>query len=130
MTEERERERERAPTDTASPKASSTPDAPPVECDSPDQLRAFGLVVALSETEAIEWDAFQRRLIERIGTDDGSLETDTERAYYDHWIDATAQLLSDAELLDEDELEERAAEFARGDRDASEFVVGDHSHDH
>ncbi|WP_436348563.1 nitrile hydratase accessory protein [Natronorubrum sp. FCH18a] len=96
--------------------------------DSPAQARAFGLVLALSREGAFEWDEFQQQLIDRIATDDGSLETETEATYYDHWIAALEGLLREKGELSTAELEERAAEFAAGDRDASEFVVGERTH--
>ena len=95
---------------------------------SPAQARAFSLVVALSREGAVEWDAFQRQLIDRIATDDGSLATETERTYYDHWVAALERLLRENGEVTAAELEERAEEFASGDRDASEFVVGDRTH--
>lgn len=96
--------------------------------DSPAQARAFGLVVALSREGAFEWNEFRDELVERIATDDGSLETDTERSYYDHWLEAIESLLEKDGYVLPDELDERAREFASGDRDASEFVVGERGH--
>lgn len=96
--------------------------------DSPAQARAFGLVVALSREGAFEWSAFQQRLIDRIETDDGALETETERTYYDHWIGAVERLLHETGDVSAGELEKRAREFAAGDRDASEFVIGERDH--
>ena len=96
--------------------------------DSPAQARAFGLIVSLSREGLIEWGEFQQALIEQIETDDGSLETDTEKAYYDHWIDAAERLLASKGYVTETSLNERAREFADGDRDASEFVIGEREH--
>ncbi len=96
--------------------------------DSPAQARAFGLIVALSREGVFEWNEFQRALIERIDTDEGALETETETAYYDHWIDAAERLLESKGLVSSVSLEARAHEFAEGERDASEFVVGERNH--
>ena len=96
--------------------------------DSPAQARAFGLIVTLSREGVFEWSEFQTQLIEQIETDDGELETDTETAYYDHWIDAAERLLESKGLVSSVSLKERAEEFADGERDASEFVVGDREH--
>lgn len=96
--------------------------------DSPAQARAFGLVVSLWREGVFEWDQFQQQLIDRIATDEGDLETDTEAAYYDHWIEAAEQLLEAEGHVSSESLEDRAVEFADGDRDASEFVIGDREH--
>lgn len=96
--------------------------------DSPAQARAFGLVVALSREGIFEWDAFQQQLIDQIKADDGSLAMETEEAYYDHWIAALERLLRETDAISSGELEERAEKFASGDRDASEFIVGDRTH--
>ncbi len=96
--------------------------------DSPAQARAFGLIVTLWREGVFEWSEFQRALIARIETDDGSLETETEKAYYDHWIEAATRLLESKGHVSAASLEERAHEFADGERDASEFVIGDREH--
>jgi nitrile hydratase len=96
--------------------------------DSPAQARAFGLVVSLWREGVFEWNQFQSALIDRIATDEGDLETDTEAAYYDHWIEAAEQLLEAEGHVSSESLEDRAVEFADGERDASEFVIGDREH--
>jgi len=96
--------------------------------DSPAQARAFGLVVSLWREGVFEWDQFQSALIDRIATDEGDLESDTEAAYYDHWIEAAEGLLEAEGHVSAESLEERAEEFADGERDASEFVIGDREH--
>ena len=96
--------------------------------DSPAQARAFSLVVSLSRAGLFEWSEFQEALIERIETDDGALGTETETAYYDHWIDAAERLLESKGYVSGAGLEERAREFADGERDASEFVIGEREH--
>jgi nitrile hydratase accessory protein len=96
--------------------------------DSPAQARAFGLVVSLWREGVFEWEQFQAQLIERIETDEGELATETERAYYDYWIEAAERLLEAEGHVSEESLEERAREFADGERDASEFVIGEREH--
>ncbi len=96
--------------------------------DSPAQARAFGLIVSLSREGLFEWSEFQAALIERIETDDGALSEETETAYYDHWIEAAERLLESKGYVSPDGLQERAREFADGDRDASEFVIGEREH--
>jgi nitrile hydratase accessory protein len=102
--------------------------------DAPWQARAFGLVVTLYRQGLFEWNEFQSRLIEQVQVDAfEDQEEDPESVYYRQWIAAFEQLLADKELLDDVALEERTLEFAHGERDASEFVVGEeggHGHTH
>ena len=99
--------------------------------DAPWQARAFAIVVTLYRQGRFEWNEFQSRLIEEIGSTDTADEGDAEEAYYRHWIAAAEKLLDDEGVIQADELEHRRGEFESGERDASEFVVGvDHAHDH
>jgi nitrile hydratase accessory protein len=111
---------------------SKPPDVDPERpFETPWQARAFGLAVAFADEHDLEWSAFQSRLAERIETrPDG---------YYESWLAATEELLVEAGAVDPGEFEARAAAFAAGNRDASEFVEGwdgdgghdhDHTHDH
>lgn len=101
-------------------------DGDDVTFEAPWQARAFAITVALRRNDAFEWDRFQRRLIAELeGIDAGD-----EGAYYDAWLRAIEGLLLTDGVVDEGELASRALAFDRGDRDASEFVVGDHGHDH
>lgn len=104
---------------------------PPSEGDdvtfaAPWQARAFGLTVALRRQGNVDWDRFQELLVEEL--DD--VEGHGEEAYYGAWLRAIERLLLDDGVVDRGELATRVAEFASGDRDASEFVVGEHAHDH
>jgi nitrile hydratase accessory protein len=114
--------------------ATGPPGEDDVVFDAPWQARAFALTVALRREGDFPWEAFQTRLIEELeASADGSTPAeDAEAAYYDAWLTAFERLLLEAEVLDDEELAERVAAFASGERDASEFVVGDrgHSHDH
>jgi nitrile hydratase accessory protein len=102
--------------------------------DAPWQARAFGLVVTLYRQGLFEWNEFQSRLIEQIQADAfADEENDPESVYYRQWIAAFEQLLADKGLLKDVALEERILEFAHGERDASEFVIGEeggHGHTH
>ena len=111
----------------------------PVEGDAPTfeapwQARAFATVVGLHREGLFEWNEFQSRLIETVqAAEDGdvSFEDASETDYYEHWLTAAESLLRDTGAVADSELAERTAEFERGERDASEFVVGvDHSHSH
>ena len=114
----------------------------------PWQARAFGVAVALYDGgTGFDWSAFQRRLIaavEETPSDvaDGIPSTaagasdavdhadgrDVERIYYEQWGEALERLLLDHEVLDADRIDDRAAEFAAGERTAAEFVEGDRGH--
>ena len=111
----------------------------------PWQARAFAVAVALSKSGTYEWDAFQSRLVEEIdraaggdggddgGDDGGAVATDAEAAeesYYRRWLAALERILVEDGVVEPDELETRAAAFAEGERDASEWVEGEHHHGH
>jgi nitrile hydratase accessory protein len=105
---------------------------PPQEGDelvfeAPWQARAFSLVVTLHRKGLFEWNEFQSRLIEQVqaGGFENEADAGPETVYYRQWLAAFEQLLADKQLFDDDTIERRALEFARGDRDASEFVVGE-----
>jgi nitrile hydratase accessory protein len=115
--------------------ATEPPGEDDVAFDAPWQARAFALTVALRRTGEFPWDAFQTRLAEELGasadTADLSTDaTDAEAAYYEAWLAACERLLLEEGVLDDEALAERVAAFASGERDASEFVVGDRGHDH
>lgn len=114
--------------------------------DEPWQARAFGVAVALAAGGGVDggggpdggpydWSAFQSRLIAAVEADGGGDDPDAgdgdtdpaavDGAYYRQWLTALERLLDERGLLDREEVAERAAEFAAGDRDASEFVAGD-----
>jgi nitrile hydratase accessory protein len=103
--------------------------------EAPWQARAFATVVTLHRRGHFEWNEFQARLVETVQAADddveASLDETSEHDYYEHWLAAAESLLRDEGLLDGAELDARTDEFERGERDASEFVVGvDHAHDH
>jgi nitrile hydratase accessory protein len=116
--------------------ATDAPGDEEFEFDAPWQARAFAITVALRQREAFPWAEFQQRLIDEL--DDGNEATTAKEAietgYYEAWLSAIERLLLEENLLDEGGLADRIAEFADGERDASEFVVGvdghDHDHDH
>ena len=105
-------------------------------CEAPCQARAFALAVAYRREDDFPWAAFQERLVEELETapSEAGGATDeaeaVEQTYYEAWLAALERLLVEEGVVKEGELAERAAEFAAGDRDAAEFVVGEHAHDH
>jgi nitrile hydratase accessory protein len=107
--------------------------------DAPWQARAFALVITLYHQGVFEWSEFQRYLIEEVQADDedgdpptadGDDDEGTESIYYQQWIAAFERLLADKGLFQSAVIERRTAEFEAGERDASEFVIGEHTHDH
>lgn len=117
--------------------ATDPPGKDGVSFDAPWQARAFAMTVALRREDDFPWEAFQRRLVEELadeaderGDDATRTDVDLESRYYEAWLSAFERLLLDTDVVGSDEFAERAAEFASGERDASEFVVGDRGHDH
>lgn len=114
--------------------ATEPPGEDDVVFDAPWQARAFALTVALRREDDFPWAAFQERLVAELEAD-RDVEAATgpggvETSYYRAWLSAFERLLLEEDVLDGDELAERVAAFAAGERDASEFVVGEHGHDH
>ncbi|MDY6819548.1 MAG: nitrile hydratase accessory protein [Halobacteriales archaeon] len=117
--------------DPTEPDLPGTEDAPTFHA--PWQARAFAIAVALTDDDAdLDWQDFQRRLVEMVQSDTVEEAENPETVYYRQWLGALERLLVEEGLIDHDEFQRRAAEFAAGDRDASEFVEGDrgHTHDH
>ena len=99
--------------------------------DAPWQARAFGIVVALhDEGDGFDWMEFQERLIDEVTSVDPDIppENALEKAYYKQWLAAFERLLVDEDYLSPGEIEVRAAEFARKERTAEEFVDGERKH--
>lgn len=99
--------------------------------ETPWQARAFALALSLTDRGEGElpWDDFQARLVAEIDRD-GDDVAGSEVVYYEQWLRALERLLVDEGLVDQGDLEARVAAFERGDRDASEFVIGEHGHAH
>ena len=99
--------------------------------DAPWQARAFGMVVALhDEGDGFDWLKFQERLVDEVAAADPDMapEDALEEAYYEQWLAAFERLLVEEGHLSPEEIEARAAEFAREDRTAEEFVDGERAH--
>jgi nitrile hydratase accessory protein len=101
-------------------------DGDDVNFEAPWQARAFGITVALRRREAFDWSRFRDRLVAELEDADAG----DEATYYEAWLRAIEGLLVDDGVVEAGELAERARAFDRGERDASEFVVGGHGHDH
>lgn len=101
-------------------------DGEDVTFEAPWQARAFAITVAFRRRRDFDWTRFQERLVAEL---DGVAAGD-ETAYYEAWLRAVESLLIDEGVVNASELAARAQAFDRGDRDASEFVIGEHGHDH
>ena len=109
--------------------ATGPPGEDDVVFDAPWQARAFALTVALRRQGDFPWEAFQTRLVEELeASEDTTAAAGAEAVYYKAWLTAFERLLLEEEVLDDAELTERVAAFTSGERDASEFVVGDRGH--
>ena len=99
--------------------------------EAPWQARAFAIALSLTDRGEgdLPWDDFQARLVEEIERDGESIEA-SEDVYYEQWLRALERLLVDDGLVDPGELDERIEAFETGERDASEFVIGEHGHTH
>ncbi len=99
--------------------------------DAPWQARAFAIAVSLTDRGdgTLPWDDFQGRLVEEIERDGDAVDP-TEDVYYEQWLRALERLLVEEGLIESGELDERVAAFEAGERDASEFVIGEHGHGH
>lgn len=99
--------------------------------ESPWQARAFALAVILSDydTDEYKWKAFQSRLVDEIEKSDNEGNY-SEEIYYEQWLQALERTVLDDEIISAEHLQQRVNEFASGDRDASEFVEGEHEHHH
>jgi nitrile hydratase accessory protein len=82
--------------------------------ESPWQGRVFGMAVALNTQGTYDWEEFRRRLIERIGEADAAGDTS---GYYERWLAAFEQVLTERGLVTAGELDERTFEFEFGERD-------------
>jgi nitrile hydratase accessory protein len=101
--------------------------------EAPWQARAFAVAVVLSDRyEGVySWTEFQENLIGEVQSAAGEEGIEgSEAAYYEQWLRALERLVVEEELVDRDAVRRRVAAFADGDRDASEFVEGEHDHSH
>jgi nitrile hydratase accessory protein len=79
--------------------------------EQPWQSRAFGLVVALHNAGAFEWEEFRRHLIARIGRWDVTHAPAEPYAYYEHWLRALEDVLTERRITDPENVEGRVAEL-------------------
>jgi nitrile hydratase accessory protein len=88
--------------------------------EAPWQGRVFGIARVLCEQGYYHWDDFRQALIDKISRWDESHREHDPYTYYDHFLAALTDLLSDKNLCDLSELM---------DRD-QQFQTRPHGHDH
>lgn len=90
--------------------------------DAPWQARAFGIALALRDRDAVDWTDFQERFVDNVrATDPDRMQAAVESVYYERWLETVEELVVDAGVVDEAEIDRRTEEFATGERDSSEF---------
>jgi nitrile hydratase accessory protein len=68
--------------------------------DAPWQGRVLAMALAVVEQQGLDWDDFRRRLI-------AAIEADPARPYYESWTAALADLVVDAGVVKQDDLDAR-----------------------
>ena len=82
--------------------------------EAPWEGRAFGIGVELNEAGVYPWRRFRDGLGREIDDDQSAGK---ESAYYELWLTTLEKLLLDQGVLTPEELEQRTAEYATGERD-------------
>ena len=68
--------------------------------DAPWQGRVLAMALAVVEQRGLDWDDFRRRLI-------AAIEADPARPYYESWTVALADLVVDAGVVTQNDLDAR-----------------------
>ena len=82
--------------------------------EAPWEGRVFGVAVALNEDGAFEWREFRDRLGDEISAAE---RAGSSSSYYERWLAALETLVREKGLITESELEQRAFEYASGQRE-------------
>lgn len=90
--------------------------------DAPWEARAFGMAVALNESGFYPWRDFSQELSAEIAEAE---RHDRHSTYYERWYATLEKLAEASGLVTQDEVDQRAAEYASGMYDAHR----DHDHD-
>jgi nitrile hydratase accessory protein len=78
----------------------------------PWESRAFGMAVALYETELFAWPHFQAALIARIAAWEALADENKSWSYYHHWLDALQDVLDSNATVPGTKVTARAAALA------------------
>lgn len=114
---------------------SGLPDENAAAFEAPWQARAFAIAVTLSShhEDIYSWTDFQAHLVSEIQSTEAATEDEgagSESQYYGQWLRALERIVLEHELVDAETVRQRTRAFADGDRDASEFIEGEHGHTH
>lgn len=86
--------------------------------DEPWHARAFGLVLALAETNAYQFEDFRQSLIATIGRWEATHEVDDPSwEYYEQWLAAFERLVVALGIVTPQEIDGRTEEFQSRTRD-------------
>ena len=87
----------------------------------PWEARAFGLAVALAETEALFWEFFRKILIVDVAARERSLKDSGEAwSYYESWLVALESSVIDGAIVKKSSIVARCVSYA----------ARPHGHDH
>jgi nitrile hydratase accessory protein len=87
----------------------------------PWEARAFGLAVALAETEVLSWDFFRKNLIVEVAARERSLKDSGEAwSYYESWLVALESSVIDGAIVKKSSIVDRCVSYA----------ARPHGHDH
>lgn len=87
----------------------------------PWEARAFGLAVALAETEALSWEFFRKNLIVEVAARERSLRDGGEAwSYYESWLKALEKSVIEGAIVKKSAIAERCGSYA----------ARPHGHDH
>ncbi len=89
--------------------------------EAPWEGRAFGIAVSLNERGLYPWRAFRDGLVDEIAHDDGD---GAPTSYYQRWLATLEGLLVQQGVVTPQELAQRAAEYASGER-SDDWVAHD-----
>ena len=87
----------------------------------PWEARAFGLAVALAETEALSLEFFRKNLIVEVAARERSLRDGGEAwSYYESWLKALESSVVDGAIVQKSSIADRCVSYA----------ARPHGHDH
>jgi nitrile hydratase accessory protein len=99
--------------------AANAPDPAGAVFAEPWEARAFALALTLSNGGRFSWNEFRDRLIAEIAKADAAASPEdlaapdsTGEPYYECWLEALEKILREKELLNAEEIEQRAAAIA------------------
>ncbi|MBE9167979.1 nitrile hydratase accessory protein [Pleurocapsales cyanobacterium LEGE 06147] len=85
--------------------------------------RAFGIALALSKKGHYEWEDFRQKLIASIAEwETTHFKDDFSWDYYQQWLQALEQLVSEFNLLDPDEWEKRTVELMKQEQNQIDSI--------